>query len=877
MTKVKCRGLVLSLLLLALAVPSLPAAEPAVPAYVVLVGISQYHDQQIKPRPHAEADAKALYDVFTTQEYIGVDADHVRLLLGSPDAARHSQPATRDNIIKALHWVAGKAQRDDLVVFAFIGEGAPLDDKGNRLCYLAVDSTLKDRSKNAVATADIQQELDNLKSQRFCAMVDVYFKGYADGPVAMPELALPTGAFREFLGTDAKEGVDGVGTSKEDQVSAPGRALFLATSGLRLSLDGPGHGLFTDVLLKGLKGAADKEGGEPDGLVTVDELGKYLDKQVQERAPKEGKTEEDQRQISRYFASHGSHFVVTHNPAVTAKVRERLDRLQTLLKEQKISKELAAEGKDLLYRMPKLKAYQDLRRQYQELVDGKVKIEDFTKNRDQLLAAMKLRASNARIYANKVMQATEIIKENYVKEVSQSQLVVDAIRGLYRHLDEKLPDDISAALGKASKMTESQLTKLLTDVRERLGQREDLANHKDIDISLQRMLAHLDPYTTYYDPETLARFQQDTSGEFRGIGVSIRENRTKGGLEVVTPLKSSPAYRAGVLAGDVITQIIKEVDKQGHRLPKPEVVDTAGMTTSDAVKQIQGKPGSKVKLVIQREGVDHPLEIEVARELIEVETVLGSNRNSKDDWDYYIDPASKIAYIRVTTFARRTARDLTRVLYKLRDKGVNGFILDLRFNPGGLLTSAVEISDLFIDDGVIVTVRNRNGKETTYPGEHEGSFLNFPMVCLVNNLSASGSEIVAACLQDHERALIMGERSYGKGSVQNIQSFEGGELKFTTASYWRPSGKNINKRSTHGRDDEEWGVTPNRGFALNLSEKERDDLYEHLRDAEIIVRRDAPAKAKDVKPEFKDRQLEMALDYLRSQIKTAGKLTKRNG
>jgi carboxyl-terminal processing protease len=166
-----------------------------------------------------------------------------------------------------------------------------------------------------------------------------------------------------------------------------------------------------------------------------------------------------------------------------------------------------------------------------------------------------------------------------------------------------------------------------------------------------------------------------------------------------------------------------------------------------------------------------------------------------------------------------------------------------------------------------VTIRPRVGREQTERGIHEGSLLDFPMVCLVNGMSASGSEIVAACLQDHYRAVIMGERSYGKGSVQNIQPFEGGELKLTTASFWRPNGKNLNKSSTSGKDEEEWGVTPNPGFTLKLSERERDQLYEHQRDSEIIVRRDLPAKEK--KTEFQDRQLEMALEYLRSQIKVA--------
>jgi C-terminal peptidase prc len=877
MIKAKLMGwankLVLAVLLM-LATTAFPAvalaADEAGHAYVVLVGIDQYADKQIKSRPHAEADAKALYDVFVNKKYRGVDADHIRLLLGSPDATRNSQPATHENIIKSLHWVSSKAERDDLVIFAFIGQGAPLNEAGSRMCYFASDSTVKDRAKNAVAAADIQQELDKLKSQQFCAFIDVYFKACESGPEKVAEPVLGANAYREFWGTDAKEGVEG---SKEDQPGAPGRVLFLATSGLHPSIDSAKHGLFTEILVSGLKGAADKEGFEADGLVTVDELGEYLEKEIQNKAPSLGKTDEEKRQLSHFYESRSSHFVLTRNPAVTAQVKERLEKLAELKKDGKISDEVATEGKDLLSRMPKLKAYQDLRRQYQKLVDGKATADEFTKERKAILSAMKLEQSTARRYAAKIIQATQIIKDHYVKHENQGDLVAWAIKGVYRQLDEKIPPDIGERLEKARQLKESELTNLLVDFRQRLGQREDLDNHKDIDITLQKMLVNLDPYTTYYDPDTLARFRQDTAGEFTGIGIQISSNPVKGGLQVVTPLKGSPAYRAGVLAGDLITQIIKEVDKQGNPLPKPEIVSTKGMTTNEAVKQIQGKPGTKVKLTIERPGVEKPLEVEVARDLIEIETIMGIKRNDKDDWDYYVDPVNKIAYVRVTTFARKTSRDLLRVLAKLNRQGINGFILDLRFNPGGLLNSAVEISDMFIDDGVIVKIRDRGGKEVVYPGEHEGSFLNFPMVCLVNNMSASGSEIVSACLQDHERALVMGERSYGKGSVQNIQSFEGGELKFTTASFWRPNGKNLNKSSTRGREEEDWGVIPNRGYVLGLSEKEREQLQEHLHDSEIIARRDLPPKEKKV--EFKDRQLEMALGYLRGQIRTAAKATPR--
>ncbi|TMQ35324.1 MAG: hypothetical protein E6K70_02900 [Planctomycetota bacterium] len=296
MTKAKFASLLVSLILAVFTTVPARGDDAVSHAYVVLVGISQYNDKQIKPRPHAEDDAKALYDLFVNKDYLGVRPANMQLLLGNADAGRKSEPATHANIIKALHTVASKADRDDLVIFAFIGQGGPINDKGNRLCYFATDTTLKDRSKNAVAAADIQQELDKLKSHRFCAFLDVNFHGYADGPEKLPEPVFGSGAYREFLGSDAKADPE---TSKEEQATAPGRVLFLASSGLRPSLDLEKHGVFAAVLLRGLKGGADKDGFEPDGAVTVDELGEYLEKELPDTVRKHAKTDEEKKQQAR--------------------------------------------------------------------------------------------------------------------------------------------------------------------------------------------------------------------------------------------------------------------------------------------------------------------------------------------------------------------------------------------------------------------------------------------------------------------------------------------------------------------------------------------------------------------------------------------------
>jgi C-terminal peptidase prc len=859
MTRVMLKGLLTALALAVAAALPARAAEPeakAAPAptraYVVLVGISDYADPQIKPRPHAEADAKALYDIFSDKKYQADGTTEVRLLLGKPDAKRPSEPATRANIIKALSWVAKEARRDDLVVFAFFGQGGPFAD---RVCYFASDSTFKGRTKDAVAAGDVEHEMEKLKSQHFCAFLDVNFKGYDSKGEQVTDATHDSKLYQEFMGT-------------EENTSLAGRVLFLATDGFTPTVEGKGHGLFARLVTTGLKGAADKEGYEPDGLVTVDELADYLNKQLPAQARKLGATPEEQEQQHHILRTRATSFVLTQNPAVSAGVTKRLAKLAELTKEGKLSKELADEGQKLIRRMPKLKAQRELRRSYQRLLDGELSMEDFTKKRTEILASTKLKRATALAFASKVIRASQVVKEGYVKEKTQGELVEWGVRGLYRRIDEPIPSDLRERLDKAKDMTEEELTTLLADVRERLGQREDLANHQDLDFTLQRMLRRLDPYTDYIDPEKVSRFKQDTDGRFTGIGIQIR-GLPRDSLTVITPLKDSPAYKAGIKAGDVITQIIREVDAEGKPLEKPEIVPTKGMSINDAVKNIQGKPGTKVKLTVEREGAGS-LEFEVTRDTIEVETVLGYKRLDNDEWDYWIDPSNQIAYVRLTSFARNTARDLSKLMARLEKKGVRGFILDLRFNPGGLLTSAVEIADLFIDDGLIVTIRPRGAREQPYVGEHQGSYLNFPMVCLVNGLSASGSEIVSACLQDHKRAVIMGERSYGKGSVQNIQPFEGGELKLTTASFWRPSGKNLNKSSTGGKDSDEWGVTPDKGYTIKLENRERDQLQKAQHDSEIIPRRDLPAKP-EAKSDFKDRQLEAALQYLRGQIKTASR------
>src|SRR6476661_4268236 len=274
----------------------------------------------------------------------------------------------------------------------------------------------------------------------------------------------------------------------------------------------------------------------------------------------------------------------------------------------------------------------------------------------------------------------------------------------------------------------------------KLGKREDLDGTKDVDSTLSMMFAELrDPYSVYYDKETIKKMDAPLRGQFRGVGIHIRRDLVKDGLLVVSPIKGSPAYHAGIHAGDVIVGIKRDTDPEGNPLTSdaPREISTKGMKTETALEIILGKVGIPITLVVEREGEKKPLEFTIKRGLVSVETVLGVKRDAKDDWDFFIDPENKIGYICLTQFAPTSARDLNAAVAKLQKAGMKGLVLDLRFNPGGLLPSAAAIADLFIDDGLIVTVRYRYRESEEWTDQGLGSYTNFPMAVLVNGQSAS--------------------------------------------------------------------------------------------------------------------------------------------
>jgi C-terminal peptidase prc len=851
------------------------ADEPAKPSagpYVVIVGVGEFQDKAIQPRPTADADAKALYDTLTDPKFLGVPADRAVLLLSKSDDQRKAKAATHEAVVEAINKGIAETGKDDLLIVAVFGRGASVADK---TCFFTPDTVLKERAKTAVVGSDLEPALKKLKTQRFLLLLDVAYRGFDPGPGA-EKIAEPT--MRDI--TTAVFG----GEDKEDNALPPDRLIIMGNLPSQDPLSKDGSSVFASTLLAALKGAADtpphNEGYESDGLVTTDELTKYLEKEVPNQARQIGKNNKEKELTPFMVGEQTTSFRVTRNPAVTEKTKARLEKLAATAKAGTVTEDEAKEGAVLLARMPKLKSGQELRRAYQRLVDGTETAEQFKAERAKVKASLTLAPAEARSYAKKVNDAVELVGGVYIKATDPGDLTAAAIRGMYRRIREPLPADLEAALKDTKGMTEAKRLELLEQARMKLGSREDLEGDKAADLSVLMMLFHLnDPYTSYTDRETKRQNQSRLQGRFSGVGISIRRDAVRDGLLVVSPIKGSPAYAAGIQAGDLITEIRRTVDPEGKPL-KPDdlrTFSTKGMKTEDAIKIILGNPGTPITLVVQREGEKEPKVFELKRNWVAVETVLGVQRKEDTDWTYYVDPAYKIAYIHLTQFTQNTAPTLRRVIQELKQTGLNGLVLDLRFDPGGYLTSAIDIGELFVGQEKIVTVRPRVGRVRQYSGDRRGE-TGFPMVVLVNGQSASASEIVAACLQDHGRAVVVGEKSFGKGSVQDVLQFDqtGGEIKLTIARYFPPSDRNIDKLAADQDSSiKDWGVKPNKGYDVELSREERNELFEHLRDLEVIKPKGGTAAKEEAKP-FKDKQLDKALEYLRDQIKAEGKAPKKN-
>jgi len=311
---------------------------------------------------------------------------------------------------------------------------------------------------------------------------------------------------------------------------------------------------------------------------------------------------------------------------------------------------------------------------------------------------------------------------------------------------------------------------IFSEVLEKINKEyvEEVDQSKSMDAAINGLLQSLDPYSAYMTPESFKGMQTETSGKFGGLGIEV--GMESGVVKVISPIDNTPASKAGLKAGDYIVKI--------------DGVQVQGKSLMDAVDLMRGPVGSSIVITVRRRGVKKPLIFDITREVIQVQSVKSE----------LID--NNIGYIRLTSFNENSSEQIKEKINKLdKNKNLKGYILDLRNNPGGLLSQAIKISDFFLENGEIVSTKSRKVSENRKWFAKKGDITGGKtLIVLINYGSASASEIVAGALKDHKRAIILGENSYGKGSVQSIIPLKNrGAIRLTIAKYYLPSGKSISK------------------------------------------------------------------------------------
>lgn len=368
---------------------------------------------------------------------------------------------------------------------------------------------------------------------------------------------------------------------------------------------------------------------------------------------------------------------------------------------------------------------------------------------------------------------------------------------------------------------------------------DEVSDEQLIQSAINGMLVALDPHSSYMDNKDFKYMNEQTSGKFGGLGIEV--TMESGVVKVVSPLDDTPAYKAGLKPGDYIINIDGE--------------SVVGMTLNDAVDKMRGKIGSKVKLTIRRLN-QKPFEVTIKREEIKIQTVKSSIKGED------------VAYIRITSFSEDTDNMVEKAVSdaKKKQKGnLKGIVIDVRNNPGGLLDQAVSVSDLFLDQGEIVSTRSRNEEDTVKYNAKKGDIAEgLPIVVLVNDGSASASEIVAGALQDHKRAIILGEKTFGKGSVQTVIPLgKHGAMRLTTARYYTPSGRSIQVKGIEPDVEVKPAKVEEIESPFELSEGEYNNALKNENEEKTDAKKQAKAKA-EKEELLKDYQLSRAIDLVRA-------------
>jgi carboxyl-terminal processing protease len=453
-------------------------------------------------------------------------------------------------------------------------------------------------------------------------------------------------------------------------------------------------------------------------------------------------------------------------------------------------------------------------------------------------------------FTGKIGEALGVIESRYLRDVDEEDLIAGGIEGLYEQVGMSVPKSILVRLKNIKRQGIVEHLGLLADVRKQLGVRDDLEGRQDLDATLRGMFTRLDKRSVYLDPKAVVRNRMFSVNHTSQIGIIARRDKASGEYVVAATIKASPADRAGVKPGDVLIELRRSP-------PDGAKVIVKGLAANEFDDLVAGPEGGRVDVVVRRDG--KPRTFNLTYEVLQLDLVVGYRRGADRTWDYTIDKDARIAYVRIPhLYGTKTSAELSATLATLADAGLKGLILDLRYNGGGLITQGTGVAEQFVKNGVLAQVQYRTGEAQTLRGKARATYTDFPMICLVNRETASSAELIAACLQDRGRAAILGERTFGKGSMQLHIPFDGAEFRLTTARFRRPSGMNLDREHLADPKAEPWGVTPDRGLTHRLSDKDHAALKTHLAKREWL-----PTPG-----EFKDVQLDAAVEWLRGQVQT---------
>jgi carboxyl-terminal processing protease len=465
--------------------------------------------------------------------------------------------------------------------------------------------------------------------------------------------------------------------------------------------------------------------------------------------------------------------------------------------------------------------------------------------------------AEAQQYAQQLLAVAAQVSDQYVRPVEVPDLLRAALQGLYETAHVPVPGGVEADLRRAG--TYPELVQLLARLREALGDPEPLRGPNALLVSCDAMCRTLDRYSTVIRGEELRK--GNGVDQRTGIGLDLAENLGAGPLVVKTVFPGGPAQLAGLRPGDEITHLDSKPVK-GMLSGEAAFLCDYGVPQPGA----EEASGTEVELTVLRAGAREPRRVVLERQEWRPETVLGVVRLRDNRWDYMVDREHGLAHLRLAGLGNGTALQVRETVTALQGEGLHGLVLDLRWCPGGYLREAVNVASLFLGDGNVATVRSRGGKDVDYPSTAENKFLDFPVVVLVNGETSGGAELIAAALQDHKRAVVVGQRTLGKASIQTMVALgvPNAGLKLTNGVFLRPSGKNLN-RGADSKPGDDWGDRPDPHMEVRVS----PELGRQLRDwwLEQSLRPGGSSEALPLDDPRADPQRVAAVEALRGLLK----------